>query len=226
LIGFIAAADDERTTGCLWLREHLGDGDSTGHMALDDELHRVSDSQDCGGRIRAPGRFGMAFELTIDQVDDPVGGNSCPGVDRALLSPIPEQAALRDLDDEGNVSRAGMTVLIEVIVPPHHDDIRLRFIVVRDPHGLLLRTCHPGGIRRSIMRSHLRDTVECFGFLGIFHTMTPLRSSIGSSSPSNPDSTIRSYRSTVMRNTSSGAGNGKENAGCVGAIVDIAFAPL
>ena len=52
LIGFIAAADNERTTGCLWLREHVGDGDSTGHMALDDELHRVSDSQDCGGRMR------------------------------------------------------------------------------------------------------------------------------------------------------------------------------
>ena len=42
----------KRTTGCLWLREHVGDGDSTGHMALDDELHRVSDSQDCGGRMR------------------------------------------------------------------------------------------------------------------------------------------------------------------------------
>jgi hypothetical protein len=73
-------------------------------------------------------------------------------------------------------------------------------------------------------RWHLRTTVECFGFLGIFQTMTPLRSSIGSSSPSDPDSTIRSYRSTLMRKTSSGAGKGQEHADFVAVSVGMVSA--
>src|SRR5271166_961379 len=77
------------TTGFLWLREHVGHGDSTGHMALDDQLYRVSESQDCGGRIRGLGRTGMGFELAVDQVDDPVGGDSLPGRRSSASLPDP-----------------------------------------------------------------------------------------------------------------------------------------
>ena len=75
------------------LGQEVRDGDPASDLAGEDQIGQVRLSEDGGRGIGAVDRVRIRLELSVDQVDDPVGGDACPGVDVALLSPVPGQAA-------------------------------------------------------------------------------------------------------------------------------------
>src|SRR5208337_1340776 len=120
-------------------------GDLADDLAGNDQIGGVSLSEDRGGRVRASGRVGTDLELAADQVDDPVDGDAGPGIVVAILAAVPRQAAVRNLDDQGDIRRARMVIGVIVALAPDHGEVRFGLVVIRDSHRALDPNMPAGG---------------------------------------------------------------------------------
>ena len=68
---------------------------------------------------------GVDLDLAMDQVDDPVDRDPGRAVDLGRHPAILRQAGVGDLDDQGDVVRTGMPVLVVADRPPHDATIGL-----------------------------------------------------------------------------------------------------
>ena len=86
----------------------------------------------------APVGIRVNLDLAVNQVDDPVDRDPSVGIGKQFLGPIPGQAALGNLDDEGDVTRAGMMVRVGGVCASDHGDIGLRLIIVWNANRVFL----------------------------------------------------------------------------------------
>src|SRR5208283_5509505 len=110
--------------------KHGGDLYGAKGLTIDEKLDGFGFVEDHGGWINPADRIRVDLELTIDQVDDPVKCDTRLGVDVTLLAAVSGQAAVRDLDEEGDLPWNGMACGVFIDITPDHGEIGLGLIVV------------------------------------------------------------------------------------------------
>ena len=119
-------------------------------MALDGQINGLRLSKDRGSWVRAPGPgpsngVGVHLKLPVDQIDDPVDRDPRATIVVALLAAVSGQAALRNLDDQADIPRVGMAIGVIIAVAADHAEVRLRLVVIGDPHRALKTEIPTGG---------------------------------------------------------------------------------
>ena len=94
-------------------------------------------------------RPGVHLDLTVDQVDDPVNGDSVLAIGDEFLASILAQCPARDLDQQCHVGGCGDAVLVISVAATDDGKVRLRLVVVGNAHRLFLGQVHPAGSRTS-----------------------------------------------------------------------------
>src|SRR5271157_6271127 len=113
--------------------KHVGDGYGAKGLTIDEKLEGIEFVEDHGRWINPAHRIRVDLDLTIGQIDDPVKCDTRPGVDITLLAAVSGQAAVRDLDEEGDLPGTGMACGVFIDITPDHGEIGLGLIVVRNP---------------------------------------------------------------------------------------------
>ena len=137
----------------------------------------------------------------MDQVDDPVDWDSGRSIDLGRHLAIVRQAGVGDLDDQGDIVRPGMPVLVVADRPSHDAAIRLGLAgSTGEPDRLgrrnkvPIRGYDPGQLRAAQL---VRDPMG--GFWVILATRYPLMRWNRSFLEKTPEATMASYCSTVIR---------------------------
>ena len=77
-------------------------------------------------RLLAASGFGVNLNTAIRQIDNPVKGDSRPGIQRPFEIPILSKTGIGYFDQESNIQRAWMLCSISLLVPLNHRQVRLR----------------------------------------------------------------------------------------------------